>query len=246
MTRTLAWEGLLNVRDLGGHPTEDGGETRWGAIVRADNVRRLTDAGWEALVEYGVRTVVDLRFHEELAEDPPRELPVDVVHVSLFGELDPEYGAELQERERTAPDWGAHLRELYLESLERVPANFAQAVAAVGDAPPGGVCVHCFAGKDRTGLVSALVLRLAGVPIDVIAEDYRASEANIGRLIEPWAAKAPDEGERGRRLRHRLAPRETMRAVVSELERRHGSVRTYLEAAGTSPEALDRVRERLL
>ena len=88
MTRTLAWEGLLNVRDLGGHPIEDGGETRWGAVVRADNVRRLTDAGWRALVDYGVRSVVDLRFHEELAEDPPRELPVDVVHVSLFGELE--------------------------------------------------------------------------------------------------------------------------------------------------------------
>jgi protein-tyrosine phosphatase len=245
MTRTLAWEGLLNVRDLGGHPTADGGETRWGAVVRADNVRRLTEAGWQALVDYGVRTVVDLRFHEELAEDPPRELPVDVVHVSLFGELDPEYGAELQERERTAPDWGAHLRELYLESLEHLPANFAQAVAAVGDASDGGVCVHCFAGKDRTGLVSALVLRLAGVPIDVIADDYAASEANVARLIEPWAAEARDEVERERRLRHALTPREAMHGALTELERRHGDVRAYLETGGASAEALDRVRVRL-
>ena len=245
MTRTLAWEGLLNVRDLGGHPTEGGGETRWRAVVRADNVRRLTDAGWQALVDYGVRTVVDLRFHEELAEDPPRELPVDVVHVSLFGQLDPEYGEELMERERRAPDWSAHLRDLYLEALEGLPENFALAVAAVGDAVPGGVCVHCFAGKDRTGLVSALVLRLAGVPIDVVADDYAASEANIGRLIEPWAAKARDEVERDRRLRHALTPSTAMHETLTELERRHGSVRAYLESGGAPRESLERLRERL-
>jgi hypothetical protein len=82
-SRNLDWDGLLNARDLGGHPTEDGGKTRWDSVVRADSVRQLTDDGWRALVDYGVRTIVDLRSNEELAEDPPAVLPVDAYHVSF-------------------------------------------------------------------------------------------------------------------------------------------------------------------
>src|SRR5919204_1655163 len=80
-SRDLVWEGLLNVRDLGGHSTEDGGETRFGSVVRADSVRRLSNDGWAALVDYGVKTIVDLRANEELEADPPAELPVEVLHV---------------------------------------------------------------------------------------------------------------------------------------------------------------------
>ena len=82
----LDWEGCLNVRDLGGLPTEDGRRTRAARVVRADNVRRLTDAGWRSLAEHGVTRIVDLRWPEELAEDPPRDVEIDVVHVSLLGE----------------------------------------------------------------------------------------------------------------------------------------------------------------
>jgi hypothetical protein len=78
---TLAWEGCLNVRDLGGHPTEDGGETHFGAVVRVDNVRQLTAAGWQALLGYSVRRIVDLRWQHERDEDPAGDVPVDVVHV---------------------------------------------------------------------------------------------------------------------------------------------------------------------
>ena len=82
--RDLVWDGCLNVRELGGLPTGDGGETRFGAVVRADSVRQLSDDGWQALVDHGIRTVVDLRGHDERAEDPPAELPVEVVHVPFF------------------------------------------------------------------------------------------------------------------------------------------------------------------
>ena len=86
--RVLTWEGCLNVRDLGGHVVEDGRTTRFGAVVRADSVRHLTPAGWRALVDYGVRTIVDLRRHDELERDPPLDVPVEVVHVPLQTEAD--------------------------------------------------------------------------------------------------------------------------------------------------------------
>ena len=82
--RDLAWEGCLNVRDLGGHATQDGGETAYGRVVRADSVRQLNDAGWRAAAEYGIRTVVDLRGDHELRDDAPGELPLDVVNVPFL------------------------------------------------------------------------------------------------------------------------------------------------------------------
>ena len=91
MTRALEWDGCLNVRDLGGVPLEAGGITRYGALVRADNIRKLSDAGWRALAGHGVVRIVDLRWPEELDEDPPRDVHVEVVHVSLLGEFDVDY-----------------------------------------------------------------------------------------------------------------------------------------------------------
>jgi hypothetical protein len=64
-SRDLTWDGCLNVRDLGGLPTADGGETRSGAIVRADSVQQLNKAGWQALVDHGIGTVIDLRGDHE-------------------------------------------------------------------------------------------------------------------------------------------------------------------------------------
>ena len=230
--RDLAWEGCLNVRDLGGHPTEDGGKTRFGAVVRADSVRKLSDEGWAALVEHGVKRIVDLRFHDELEADPPRELPVEVVHIPLLGVFD-------------EVPWFDTVGEFYLECLEGYGENFVGAVTAVARAPEGGVVVHCHAGKDRTGLVVALLLRLAGVAPGEIAADYALSEVKLAELLDPWLADAEDEQERERRRRIASAPPEAMLGVVEELDRRYGSARDYLLAGGAAEADLERVRERL-
>jgi protein tyrosine/serine phosphatase len=242
--RVLDWEGCVNVRDLGGLPTEDGGETRHGSVVRADNARRLTDAGWEALAAHGVRRLVDLRWPEELAEDAPGEVPIEVVHVSLFGELDQAYYDELTQRLSQWTERVDLTRESYLEFLERYRENVARAVTAVARAD-GAVVVHCAAGKDRTGLVAALLLRLAGVSIELVADDYGASEKNLAALTEAWREEAPDEAERERRRELYGTPREAMVGVLTELERRYGGVREYLLAAGMSPDDVELAAARL-
>ena len=81
--RDLVWDGCLNVRELGGLPTQDGGVTRLGVVVRADSVRQLSAEGWQALVDHGIGTVIDLRGDHERADDPPADLSVEVVHVRL-------------------------------------------------------------------------------------------------------------------------------------------------------------------
>jgi protein-tyrosine phosphatase len=242
--RNLAWDGLLNARDLGGHPTENGGETRWGSIVRADSVRQLSNEGWQAVVDYGVRTVVDLRSEEELAADPPAELPVDAVHVPFFGDR-PDVFEEVEQASVGAANHAEATREVYLIFLEHFRANVAAAIRAVGQAPAGGVVVHCHGGKDRTGLVTAFLLRLAGVPIEEIATDYALSEQRLRTRHEQWFATAADEAELARLHRIAATPRSSMVEVLEELERRYGSIEGYLRAGGATDEDLERARARL-
>ena len=244
--RVLTWDGCVNVRDLGGHPTEDGRTTRFGAIVRADSVRALSDAGWDALLAYGVSRIVDLRLHSELALDPPRELSVEVVHVPVMPELDDEEWVEIDAIGDAEPDAAGSTRAVYLEVLERRRPRFAEAIAAVANAPEGTVVVHCHGGKDRTGLVVALLLRLVGVDVETIAADYALSGHNLREQTAAWIAAAEDDIDRERRRRIGTAPAEAMVAVLEELERRYGSVRGYLRAAGVPAETIDAAAARLL
>jgi protein tyrosine/serine phosphatase len=243
VSRTLAWDGLLNVRDLGGLPTEDGSRTRFGAVIRADNVRRLRDA--QTLLDHGVTRVVDLRFPIELEEDPIDRLPVEVIHVSLLGDsLEDDYRSAL-EAQMAASAPPEYLRWSYLDFLDRFAENFAAVVRTVAEAPPGALCVHCMGGRDRTGLVSALLLRLAGVPVSEVAKDYAESEEALADAHARWVEEAEDETERQRRLVFAHAPEAVMADVLAELERRHGSVHGYLRAAGVPEEELASLRARL-
>jgi protein tyrosine/serine phosphatase len=121
----------------------------------------------------------------------------------------------------------------------------AAAVRAVAEAPEGGVVVHCVGGKDRTGLLTALLLHLAGVPTDEIAADYALSEERLRPRHEAWFEAAETDAERRRLERIAQTPPEAITGVFDELERRYGSVEGYLRAAGVDDEDLARARSRL-
>jgi protein tyrosine/serine phosphatase len=243
---SLVWEGCVNVRDLGGLPTEDGRRTRLGGVVRSDNVRSLTDAGWRALAEHGVQRIVDLRFPEELAEDEPRDVDIDVVHISVLGAgHDPEYVKELDAHLASVDDVADHYVWSYVDFLERYRERFGQAFAAIADAD-GTVVVHCFAGKDRTGLVAAILLRLAGVDHATIGADYALTADNLRPRWERWLRETRDEEQRAKLEKLAQTPAEAMARVVQEIEHRYGDVASYLRAAGLSDEQVDGLRERLV
>lgn len=230
----LVWEGCVNVRDVGG-------------LVRADNIRRLTDAGRRALLDHGVTRIVDLRFPEELAEDPPAaDAPVEVVHISLLGpSRTPEWEAEFaaaMDRSETAEEY---LVWSYVEFLERYRERFARVFEAIARAPAGPVVVHCMGGKDRTGIVVALALLVAGASLDDVVADYALSEANLAETHVHWVDAATDERERRRREMLLPTPPGAMRRVLEELERRHGSAEGYLRDAGVSEADLERLRGRV-
>jgi protein-tyrosine phosphatase len=247
-TRDLLWDGCLNVRDLGGLPTADGRETRYGAVVRADSVSQLSDAGWRALVDYGVRMVLDLRGDHEREDDPPADLPVEVVHVPFMEANEAEWeeiGEELDTARAAASDAATSKREAYLIFLERFKPNVAAAVRAVAHAPEGGVVVHCVGGKDRTGLLSAFLLHLAGVADEEIAADYALSEERLRPRHEAWFEAAGSEEELERLRRIAQTPAASMAGVFGELERRYGSVEGFLRDAGLTEEELALAGARL-
>jgi protein-tyrosine phosphatase len=239
-TRRLAWEGVLNARDLGGYQTVDGQETRWGAVVRSDNLAFLTPTGCEALVRYGVRTIVDLRLPDEVAGEPDpfaEPDPRGVAYANLSF-LDPA-AAPLAEV--------ATLAEDYMGMLDSFGKAVAEVMAAVANAADGGVLVHCAAGKDRTGLIAALLLGLVGVPSETIADDYALSAECLRPRDEEWLANGPGERAERERTLLRFAPtRQVMLELLGHLTERYGGVEGYLLQAGVPADDLDRLRARLL
>jgi protein-tyrosine phosphatase len=167
--RRLDWDGCVHARDLGGLPTIDGRTTRRRAVVRSGTVDALTAAGWAAVQAYGIRTVVDLRNAEELPDEPPHPPGVELRHVPVDGSEDREFWNVWS----TGPQFGTPL--YYRPWLERFPHRAAAVVAAIAHAPPGGVLFHCGRGRDRAGLVSLMLLALAGVAPQAIADDYALS-----------------------------------------------------------------------
>jgi protein-tyrosine phosphatase len=239
-TRRLAWEGCVNARELGGYPAADGLQTRWGAVVRSDSPAALTGAGRAAMAAYGVRAIVDLRLATELADAPnPFAEPGDhgIVYTNVSF-IDPA---------AAPPDAVTTLADDYLEMLDRYRRPVAEAVTAVAKAPPGVVLVHCAAGKDRTGLVAALLLGLVGVPAETVAADYALTGEALRPVIEVWLDSDPDERAEREALLARYAPTaEVMLEVLGRLTERYGGVEPYLLEAGVAPADLDRIRDRLL
>jgi protein-tyrosine phosphatase len=227
----LRWDGCVNVRDLGGLPLADGGETAYRAVVRADWLPGLSGAGRQALVDYGVTLVVDLRPQREDRGDEYEPLPVPVLRQAM----DP--------REVPAAwDWPS-MREAYLGLADRYRGALAGALTALGDAEPPAA-IHCAGGRDRTGIACGMALWLAGVEPDVIAADHALSDESWGPHNEEWLAEAPDEAERERRRRILQPAGRTLAEVLEEIERREG-VRELLLGAGADEAALDRLVARL-
>jgi hypothetical protein len=203
--------------------------------VRGDCLARLTSSGWRALRAYGVRTIVDLRTDFEQAGDSRPADGVRVVSVPILNAGDfAALGA--------AGSTPAGLATM----LDRCGTRFAEAVAAVAAAPPGGVAVHCMVGRDRTGLVAALLLALAGVAPEAIADDYAASEPRLRPLYDSWLRKTTDRSEYRRLVLENVARAETMLELLGRLEAEHGGAAGYLRTSGATPSQLDGARSRLL
>ena len=235
--RRLRWDACHNVRDLGGFPTRHG-STRWGAIVRSDNICRLTRHGRQALVRHGVRTVIDLRSDNELGleNDPFHRGDLDEVGYAQVALWTDAVGA----RHAAEPD-----RRFENVVLDAAPGAIAALFTAIAAAPAGGVLIFCHAGKERTGIAAALVLAIAGVPRALISSEYALSDVYLEPLFEAWLAAAEPAARAGVEAL-RVTRDDRMALVLAEVDERYGGVEPYLLSTGLDARDLHRARERLV
>jgi len=254
----MAWielEGAVNVRDLGDLPTEDGQKTERARLLRADNLQELSAADIATLVrDIGVTTVVDLRSSNELAAEGPAPLDavagVRHVHHPVLAEVgsntdmiaDALLTRQQQDKSRYPRD---PVCGHYLGYLEDRPDQVVGALRSIAHAK-GAALVHCAAGKDRTGVVVALALTVAGVPAPAVAADYAASgertEAIMARLRRS-RLYARDINSKPANLHRPRA--ETMMAFLEQMDARYGGVPSWLTDHGLSAADLGVMRVRL-
>jgi hypothetical protein len=234
--RRLAWDDCFNVRDLGGLPAAGGRTIRRGALVRADALDRLSAAGWRALVAHGVRTVLDLRNDDERHGDAaPRPAAITTVSVALDRIEDQAFW----DRWSAGPVFGTPL--YYRPHLDRFPESTAAVVAVIARAAPGGVAFHCAGGRDRTGMIAAVVLSLVGVAPADIAADYALSRAGEPALS---AARGIDDANPAIDAFLRAEDTTAEEALLAFLDGLDLEAR--LRAAGLADADLDALRARVL
>lgn len=240
-SRHLAWQQCYNARDLGGLPTCDGKETRWKAVIRSDILNRLTDEGWRALHDYGVKTVIDLRSPQEVAKEPVVIIKghgshLDYLHLPIE-KYYPHVGALIKQAKSRG--------EVYCIILDHYPDAVVAIMRAMVHAQPGGIVIHCHAGKDRTGIVAALLLSLVSVPAALISADYAESQERLWPLYEKSQAEATEK-EEGNFWTKPTATEEMMDMMLEHVETRYGGTEKYLLASGLLPEEIDQLKSRLL
>jgi protein tyrosine/serine phosphatase len=271
-TRTDRWlrlDGTANTRDLGGLPTTDGGHTVPGRILRSDNLQSLSDDDVRRLVdEVGVREVIDLRTTAEIlleGRGPLREVPaVTHRHFTLLperGHHTDVFAVEEDEDVELPADWAESILprqaaahdhaeppavRSYLGYLSDRPEAVVGALRALARGGQAASLVHCAAGKDRTGVVCALALAVAGVGHDDIVADYAMTADVIEGVVARLAASPTYAEDMEKRDIASHTPRaETMDRVLTLLDERWGGPAAWLEAHGFAVDEQQTLRARL-
>ncbi len=238
--RQLSFPLVYNARDLGGLRNAGGQETRWKAFVRCDSPVRLNDEGLRAVQDYGIRTVLDLRHAEELAREPSPLHARDGIMVINVPFVDPRNSPALLKAIETEG-----MLAWNLAMLEMAQPEIGTAFRAIAHAPAGGVLFHCLAGKDRTGLMSMLLLNMAGVSDEDIALDYDESNHHLAALNEQVLQRFPAEVH-ARVLRNLLSGKDNMLKVTAHLRERYTDARAYLRVCGLDDTEINSIHSRLI
>ncbi|MEU7144655.1 tyrosine-protein phosphatase [Nocardia sp. NPDC046473] len=240
MNRHVYFERLHNFRDLGGYPTEDGRTVRWGRLFRSDSLGKLRGEDVARFQDLGITTVIDLRYPWEIEARGRVPQHDSLTYHNLSIEHRPYDQAALGPEIEIGPYLAERFAEVATDGVEEI--RRALEVIAEADGP---TVFHCAAGKDRTGLLAALVLTLLGVSEEQIIEDFALTELATERFVADWHAAYPDKvltwPGYGR------APAEVMRLFLAALAAEHGSVRGYTtELLGVDDDLIATLRRNLL
>ena len=241
--RKLSLAGCVNFRDLGGYPAADGRSIRWRQLFRADGLTRLDEDDCAQLANLALATVIDLRTQGEVEQRgrfPEEAFEVEYHHLPLTDVLPPT-------EDLGRYDEPAFVTSRYRQLFSEGSSSLARAVDVLAEPGALPAVFHCSAGKDRTGILAALVLGFLGVPRDVIVDDYALSaEAMIALLerLKQEYADSVEEVERYAPAVISVAP-ETMAAFLDSLRDEHGTFDDLARSLGVT-DAVARLRTSLL
>jgi protein-tyrosine phosphatase len=236
--RGLDIESARNVRDLGGYSTQDGGSTQWGRFVRSGDMDQMTQADQEKLIAYGIKSVIDLRMAHEIAAAPnvfARSQEANFYIHDFWGDRFDNYRSI---QKKAPPE--VKLADLYCSGLDKSGFIMAEIMSTIADSEDVGFAFQCRSGKDRTGLVAAILLAIAGVPDATICADYALTATFLktsedDQFVDPTT---PGFYQRG------CAP-ETMARTLAFLQENYSGVEGYLRHVGISDQQLLRIRAKL-
>jgi protein-tyrosine phosphatase len=235
-SRHIPLPGTYNIRDLGGYATRMGRQTRWHRLLRADSPHNLSAEARDELLKLGVNTVIDLRNADELEQSPnpfANHDGVKYLNVPLFAGLS---------RAGTQP---SSLIQIYQTALEHSQIEFRTVLRQVAESD-GVTLFHCTAGKDRTGLIAALVLGTLEVSDEQIIEDYALTSSYIQPLLETLREDALAKGHDLAWYNQLLTSEpNTMQVTLEHLQTQYGGAQGYLEMLGVKLE-VEKLRHNLL
>jgi protein-tyrosine phosphatase len=248
LRRRIELEGSHNFRDLGGYELGDGRRIRPGRLFRADGLAHLTDRDIDVVDALGIRTVIDLRSSQELDERgrfPVERHPVNFHHLPI---IDATWAdADMPTFDDTAKGAVEFLVWAYRDMLLAGADRFAHAIQVL--AMPGNTpaVFHCAAGKDRTGILAALILGGLGVDDDVIADDFALTATGMIRMRSWLEANAP---ESFRMMNERpsfmfSSDPAAIRQFLVDVRAVHGSVENYLSSIGVGSAVLADLADQL-
>ncbi len=232
---------LYNVRDLGGHNTLDAKTTRCGRFLRADAPVSLSRADQALLLSYPIRHIIDLRSQSEVDKQPNmlRNHPdVKYENIPLLGK---DLEQDLIRLQKKNSHRGFELVDLYVHILDQSQSAIGKVLLSMAWTSSVAVLFHCTHGKDRTGIITALLLRLAGVDEEQVIEDYRISEARLDPWFSTFIADIPEADRR-----FFITPPRYMRQTLQHLAGQYGTVQDYLLRCGLTCPDQELLRKKLL
>lgn len=238
--RHLLLQGSANFRDLGGYAGVDGRTIRWKRLFRSDALAHLTEPDLATLGPIGVTTIVDLRSHDELAESGPS--PLIAAHGARHRHL------PFLSQSAAPVDYSQlpPLSELYVQMLERGAPTIKAVFELLADDATYPAVVHCAAGKDRTGVTVALVLRTLGVDDETIAADYALTGIAMERILDRLRAAGRLEQLASIRPDMFTADAATMLGFLATIDRQFGGTDQILADSGVPSGATEQLRALLL
>ena len=236
--RDIVLEGMVNVRDLGGFRTATGQTTRYNVFLRGDAPYRISDGARQRIVDAGLRTVIDMRYAHELAQRPNRFAgfpSVDFRHIPLYVETS--YMGMIRQF-RDLGGWYCTIIDQGNKPIFDILEVLARA--------EGSCLLHCYIGKDRTGIISALLLNVVGVSTEDIIEDYLLSQKKLQAIHAEIQSVRPFFVPKAQFESLIAAKREYITTLMAHISNTYTNAEGYMHAIGVTDETIAQIRHKLI